>query len=188
MGLTTRPVLVERGTRAAAAPAVVSCESPASGRGQRKGVVGIADVAQLAAEVLGPLGYELLEVQVGQGRSSTTVTVRIDRLDEQPVSVEDLERASGVLGLELDRLDPIPGRYKLEVESPGPKRPLTRARHFERMIGLKVKAKRQGGSLIGRIVAVDEAAVTLEDERGENVRMDLADIRATLAEWPAEHR
>lgn len=157
-------------------------------RGRAEGVVGIADVAQVAAEVLGPLGYEVLEVQVGQGRSTTTVLVRIDRLDEQPVSVEDLERASGVLGLELDRIDPFPGQYKLDVESPGPKRPLTRARHFERMMGLKVKARRQGGTIVGRILAVDEGAVTLEDESGEPVRLGLADVRATLAEWPPEHR
>ena len=148
----------------------------------------MADIAAIAREVLEPMGYEVLEVNSGAGRSTTTVTVRIDRLDEQPVSVEDLSRASEVLGLELDRLDPIAGEYKLDLESPGPKRPLTRARHFERMMGLKAKVKRHGGSFIGRITAVEGDRVTFQDEKGEVLTLDVDGIRATLAEWPPEHR
>ena len=148
----------------------------------------MADIATIASEVLEPLGYEVLEVTTGQGKATTQLLVRIDRLDEQPVSVEDLERASHVLGLELDRLDPIAGEYKLDLESPGPKRPLTRARHFERMLGLKTKVKRQGGSLVGKIVAVDDESVTLELDGGKVEKVSLAGIRATLAEWPSTHR
>jgi ribosome maturation factor RimP len=148
----------------------------------------MADIEATAREVLEPLGYEVLEVSLGSGKTRTTVLVRIDRLDEQPVGMEDLERASNVLGLELDRIDPFPVEYKLYMESPGPKRPLTRKRHFERMMGLKAKVKRQGGSLVGRIVAVDDNEVTLELDGAQQARVPLSGIRATLAEWPSEHR
>ena len=119
---------------------------------------------------------------------STTLTVRIDRLDEKPVAVEDLARASRVLGLELDRLDPIQGEYLLELESPGPKRPLITKRHFERMNGLKVKVKRLAATVIGKIVEVSDTAVLLELDGGERESVPLEGIRASLAEWPSEHR
>jgi ribosome maturation factor RimP len=151
--------------------------------------VRIADYIAIAREVLEPLGYEVLEVQAGGGNRVSSVLVRIDRLDEQPVAVEDLERASRVLGLELDRLDPIQGEYRLELESPGAKRPLFRQRHFERMIGLKVKVKVPGvGGTIGVIREVTPESVTLEVDGGKMESFNLAGITANLAEFPDGHR
>ena len=49
------------------------------------------DIESIAREVLEPLGYEVLEVISNVGRGSTTLTIRIDRLDEKPVAVEDLD-------------------------------------------------------------------------------------------------
>jgi ribosome maturation factor RimP len=146
------------------------------------------DIEAIAREVLDPLGYELLEVVSNVGRGSTTLTVRIDRVDEKPVAVEDLARASRVLGLELDRLDPIQGEYLLELESPGPKRPLLRKRHFERMSGLKIKVKRLANSVIGKILEVSDEAVLLELDGGVRESIPLDGIRANLVEWPTEHR
>ena len=146
------------------------------------------DIESIAREVLEPLGYELLEVISNVGRGSTTLTVRIDRIDEKPVAVEDLARASRVLGLELDRLDPIQGEYLLELESPGPKRPLTTKRHFERMSGLKIKVKRLAATVIGKILEVSDTSVLLELDGGVQESVALEGIRANLAEWPNEHR
>lgn len=142
----------------------------------------------IARDVLEPLGYEVLEVIVSAGRVSTSLVVRIDRLDEQPVAVDDLTRASNVLGLELDHLDPIQGEYQLELESPGPKRPLITVRHFERHMGLKIKVKRQDASVIGKIIAVDSDSVTLELDGKVEERIPILGIRAFLAEWPDSHR
>ena len=90
------------------------------------------DLAQAAREVLGPLGFEVLELErTGQGKKRRLL-LRIDRLDEQLVSMEDVTLATEVFSLELDRLDPFADAYELEVESPGSERPLITARHFER--------------------------------------------------------
>ena len=142
----------------------------------------------IARDVLEPLGYEVLEVIVSSGRVSTSLIVRIDRIDETPVTVDDLTRASNVLGLELDHLDPIQGEYKLDLESPGPKRPLMTVRHFERHLGLKIKVKRQDASVIGKIVAVNPESVTLELDGNLTESMPIVGIRAYLAEWPESHR
>ena len=142
----------------------------------------------IARDVLEPLGYEVLEVIVSSGRVSTSLIIRIDRIDETPVTVDDLTRASNVLGLELDHLDPIQGEYKLDLESPGPKRPLITARHFERHLGLKIKVKRQDASVIGKIVAVNSESVTLELDGNATETLPMTGIRAFLAEWPDSHR
>ncbi len=142
----------------------------------------------IAHDVLEPLGYEVLEVIVSSGRVSSNLIVRIDRLDEQPVTVDDLTRASNVLGLELDHLDPIQGEYSLELESPGPKRPLITARHFERHMGLKIKVKRIDASAIGKIIEVTPDSVKLELDGKVEESISIAGIRAFLAEWPESHR
>lgn len=151
------------------------------------------DLEEAARGVLEPLGYEVLELNVSSGRPTTrgpgtrTVRLRIDRLDEAAVSVEDVQRASEAFGLELDRLDPIPDAYRLEVESPGAERPLRRARHFERFRDLLVKVRVGGETLTGRVRAVEGDSIVLEGEGKEPVRHTVAigDIeRARLAEWP----
>lgn len=146
-----------------------------------------SNLQQLAAGVLTPLGYELLEVQVQNPGKRPIVVVRIDRQDEQPVSIEDLAAASRAVGAEYDRLDPISGEYRLELESPGAKRPLLRARHFERMLGLKARVRGEGHSFTAPISTVEGDAVTFETTTGP-VTLNIGQFQANLAEFPAEHR
>lgn len=144
------------------------------------------DLQQAALDVLTPLGYEVLEVGVSQRGRSRRVLVRIDRLDEAVVSVEDVRRAAEAVGLELDRLDPFEGAYQLEVESPGAQRPLRTARHFERFRDLLVKVRVGGATLSGRVRAVEGDVIALETAEGEPPRrLHVDEIeRAHLAEWP----
>ncbi len=148
------------------------------------------DLTQAAHDALTPLGYEVLEVSVGPHGRSRRVLVRIDRLDEQVVGVEDVRRASEAFGLELDRLDPFEGAYQLEVESPGAQRPLSTARHFERFRDLLIKLRVGGANLSGRVRAVEGDVIFLElgpEEPPRRLRVDEIE-RATLAEWPEAPR
>ena len=108
-------------------------------------------LVQIASSAVEPLGFEVLEVQQQRQGGEHIVLVRIDRLDEQPVTMDDLTKASRAAEAEFDRLDPIAGEYRLEFESPGAKRPLTRGRHFERMLGLKAKVKADDQTFTGQI-------------------------------------
>lgn len=142
------------------------------------------DLTRAAAEVLTPLGYEVLEVTVGASGRSRRVVLRIDRLDEAAVTIDDVARAAEVFGLELDRLDPFPTPYRLEVESPGAQRPLFTARHFQRFHDLLVKFSVAGESMKGRVKAADAESVTIE-VAGVERRFSLDEIgQARLAEWP----
>ena len=144
------------------------------------------NLTQAAHEVLNPLGYEVLEVVVSARGRSRRVLVRIDRLDEAVVSVEDVRRAAEAFGLELDRLDPFEGAYQLEVESPGAERPLLRARHFERFHDLRVKVRLAGETFTGVVRAVEGETVAFEVAAGADWRRIAIDQieRANLAQWP----
>ncbi len=142
------------------------------------------DLAQAAASVLAPLGYEVLEVDVSGSTRQRRVLLRIDRLDEQVVTIDDVARASEVFGLELDRLDPFDAPYRLDAESPGAKRPLITARHFQRFHDLLAKVHLADETFTGRIREVVDDSVDFE-VRGERRRVALSDIvDARLDEWP----
>ena len=54
------------------------------------------------------------------------------------VTLETLALASRLVSRELDHHDPVPGRYTLEVTSPGVERALRTPAHFQREIGKAV--------------------------------------------------
>lgn len=132
--------------------------------------------------------YELLEVQMQNASGRPVLLVRIDRADEQPVAVSDIEAVTRRLSLWLDEADPIGGEYRLEVESPGAKRPLLRTRHFERMLGLKAKVRGGEHAFTAPIKAVDGEQVTFDVPGQGDVTLRIADLKANLAEFPSEHR
>jgi len=146
------------------------------------------ELEQAAEGVLAPLGYEVLECAVSGTGRQRRVLLRIDRLDEEGVTVDDVARAAEVFGLELDRLDPLEGAYRLDVESPGAKRPLRSARHFQRFHDLLAKVRVANETFTGRIREVTDETVAFEiDGVLRTVRLDAIQI-ARLAEWPAERR
>lgn len=144
-----------------------------------------SELQEIAQVAVGPLGFEVLEVQVQH--SGSIVLVRIDRLDEQPVTMADLTAASRAAEAEFDRLDPIRGEYRLEFESPGSKRPLLRARHFERMLGLKARVRAEGQAFTAPIKGVTGEQVTF-DTPGGDVTLNVGEFQANLAEFPDRHR
>lgn len=140
------------------------------------------DLWRLVEEAVEPLDLEVLEVREAPGE----VLVRLERKDERPIRVAELEAASRAIEAVLDREDPIPGSYRLLVESPGPKRPLFTRRHFERFQGLKAKVPGPGG-FVGRILRVEEDEVVFQVGQEEK-RLRIGTFRANLAEWPEEPR
>jgi ribosome maturation factor RimP len=147
----------------------------------------VNELKDAAKAILEPLGYEVLELSIlGQGRKRKLL-LRIDRLDEVAVGMDDVTLATRVFGLELDRLDPFDTPYELEVESPGPQRPLFTARHFERFHDLEAKVKTKTESFRGVIRTVADNQVTFQVGK-ELKTYPVADVQATLAEWPKEPR
>lgn len=85
------------------------------------------------------LGYELLGVRYSTSGKRATLRVYID--SEHGITVADCERVSYQVSGLLDVHDPVPGRYTLEISSPGLDRPLFFPGHFERFKGHRVSIK-----------------------------------------------
>ena len=120
---------------------------------------------------------------LGACRSDEFADTR-QRQDGGVVTMEDVETATGIFSLELDRLDPFENEYNLEVESPGPERPLRTAAHFRRFSCLLAKVRAHGETFTGRVGEVTDERVTF-DLKGVPREVPLQDIQiARLAEWP----
>ncbi len=104
-------------------------------------------VTSLVAPIVTDLGLDLYDIEYTGG------VVRIV-VDTQPggqagVSLENIALITRLVSREFDHSDPIPGRYTLEVTSPGLERTLRLPRHFVREVG-KTIAVRLSSALDGQ--------------------------------------
>ena len=93
------------------------------------------------------------------------------------VTVETCVAISHEVGDLLDVEDPLPGRYRLEVTSPGLDRPLETDGDFQRARGRKLKVVLTSGrSLSGRLSGWDMGFIHLDDPNGSQTvaRGDIA--------------
>ena len=112
------------------------------------------------------LGYEWVGIEFdGHQR---VLRIYIDTPDG--VKVDDCSRVSYQISGVLDVVDPMPGRYQLEVSSPGMDRPLFALEHFERFKGqmarLQLTRALDGRRRFNaRLLGVDDQDVLLQDEQ-----------------------
>lgn len=117
-------------------------------------------VQPLVSPILADLGLDLYDLEHAGG----TLKVIIDK--DGGVDLEDLSLATRLISRELDHSDPIPGRYTLEVTSPGLERPLRTTEHFRRAVGRKVNLRTlahvAGDRRVeGDLLSVDDDRITV---------------------------
>ena len=148
-------------------------------------------VRSLAAPLLAPLGVELEEVQWGGGRLRLVVDTA------EGIDSGTLVQVTRTISSELDAADPIPGRYTLEITSPGVERPLRAPEQYRKAVGSAVAVKLRPGDdgerrIEGRLVAADDALITLETDDGERreIRLEVIERARTVFDWgrPAPRR
>jgi ribosome maturation factor RimP len=140
------------------------------------------------APLVARIGLELVDVE----RHATTLVVTVDR--EGGIDLDGLAQASSALSAALDELDPFPGRYTLEVSSPGLERRLRTPAHYARAVGETVTVRTQPGAgparrLTGTLVAADREGFSIEgadvpDGRA-TLRFDEVERARTVFEWGA---
>jgi ribosome maturation factor RimP len=125
---------------------------------------------------------ELVDVELGGSSGGLVVRVLVDK--PGGVSVEDCARVSRAVGDDLEAAEAIPGRYVLEVSSPGINRPLKRREDFERFVGEQADVvtvemigehRDHRGTLAGFDAATDSVLIALES--GSTVAIPLGAIR-----------
>ena len=132
------------------------------------------------------LGYELIDVKAPTGPNDV-LRVYIDH--EGGVNADDCELVSRQVSAVLDVEDPIPGKYVLEVSSPGLDRPLRTLEHFQRYCNQVVKVtlsqSRDGHrNFTGRLLSAENQELVVEVDK-ETFRLALSDI--TSARLVYEH-
>ena len=89
----------------------------------------------------------------------------------------------------LDADDPVPGRYTLEVSSPGLERKLRTPAHFAAAVGKKVRVRTLAGTegdrrVEGTLTAADDDGVTVETPEGDRrIAHDEVERAKTVFEW-----
>lgn len=123
----------------------------------------IPTIKALIEPTLEHMGYELYAVEQS-GQSGRTLRVSIDRAE--PITIDDCERVSRIVGPLLDNANLITGPYNLEVSSPGAERPLRRKEDYERFNGKRVNVRYRTGEtetvVEGQLVAVDGAGIAVQ--------------------------
>ncbi len=84
----------------------------------------VSGLERLATRVTAEAGLELVEVSLRGSSRRRVVRVDIDRAGPDGVGLQDCQRVSEALGLELDREELLHSGYTLEVSSPGIDRPI----------------------------------------------------------------
>ena len=103
---------------------------------------------------------ELVDVELRSG----VLLVTVDR--PGGVDLQALTDANRVVSQLLDELDPIPGKYSLEVSSPGVERTLRTPEHFAKAVGETVSVKTRPQvpgerRLRGRLAAADGCRIRI---------------------------
>jgi ribosome maturation factor RimP len=148
----------------------------------------LEEVSTLAAAVAERRSLRLWDIQVGGRPGQAVVRVFVDA--EGGVDLDTVAEVSEELSRGLDLHDPIPGRYTLEVSSPGLERNLSRPEHYRLSEGQRVVIKTNtrlvGDShrLDGTILSADGDGVRLKrSEEVVEVPYDEIKSARTVFEW-----
>jgi ribosome maturation factor RimP len=128
-------------------------------------------VHRLLAPIVATLDVELWDVEY----SGSTLRVVIDH--SEGITIDRLAEVNRLISPILDQHDPVPGRYTLEVSSPGLERPLKRIVHFQRAIGEEILVKMVSSVVPrrfkGRLLAIEAAQKAPPSDRLATPSYDL---------------
>lgn len=152
------------------------------------------DIEQRVLDLAEPLaatrGLEVVQVQYRREAGGFVLRLFLDR--PGGVTIDDCGAFSREFSDLLDVEDPVPGRYALEVSSPGLDRPLARPKDFERFSGhaitLTAAAPVEGRRHFrGTLLGLADGAVRLRVD-GREYTLALSNVtKANLVpepEWP----
>lgn len=140
-------------------------------------------VEQLVAPLLEGRDLRLYDVE----HTGATLRVLVDR--PGGIDIDVLAQVTRELSSALDDVEPVPGRYTLEVSSPGLERPLRRPEHFTAAIGAEVRVKThptvEGDRRVeGELVEADDEGIAVQAEGGlRRLRHDEIERARTVFDW-----
>ena len=129
-------------------------------------------------------GLEMVDVE----HAGATLRVTVDR--PGGIDLDAVSQASHLVSELLDRHDVVPGRYTLEVSSPGIERSLRTPDHFRRFVGTPVTVKTRPGAegerrIDGDLEAADDDGIVVA---GRAISYGDIERARTRFVWPAAPR
>lgn len=151
----------------------------------------VAAVRELVAPIVADLGLDLYDVE--QRGGTLRVTIDTPPGTDHGVDLDTIALATRLISTDLDHHDPVPGRYTLEVTSPGVERALRTPAHFRREVGKTLSIRLADVEAAQRrfegvLVAADDATATIQvttdgDVVHRVVPLDQIDRAKTVFEW-----
>ncbi len=93
-------------------------------------------VADMIQPYLDQEGFELVEVEYVLEGGNRFLRIYVDK--EGGIDIDECGKISEYFSEQLDRNDPIPDAYILEISSPGAERPLLKNEDYRRAVGKDV--------------------------------------------------
>ncbi len=139
----------------------------------------VESIRGMAERVTASEGLTLVDVELRGGRANPLLRIYIDK--PQGVSHGDCERVSEQMSAMLDVEDPFPGKYTLEVSSPGLDRKLVKASDFQYFAGrrarLVLRAPVDNQTVLeGRLAGLESGRVRLDLGEGVIRELELPNI------------
>ena len=137
------------------------------------------------AELIGPsleaMGFDLVRVRLSGRDGDRTLQVMAEPSDGGEMNVQHCTELSEAISALLDVEDPVPGRYNLEVSSPGIDRPLVKVADYERFAGFEATVETKQAldgrkKFRGRIAGVNGENIQMECDGG-NAALPFDEIR-----------
>ena len=146
------------------------------------------EVRDLAQAVARRRSLRLWDVELAGASGRAVVRVFVD--SDNGIDLDTVAEVSEELSRGLDLRDPIPGRYTLEVSTPGLERALKSPQHFQLSVGKRVTVKTTeplvpaGHRIDGVVSSADADGVALETD-GTTVEVPYGAIKSarTVFEW-----
>jgi ribosome maturation factor RimP len=142
-------------------------------------VVDLEKVRTTVAGVVGSEGMTLVDVELKGAGANHLLRVYIDK--PGGVTHADCQLISEQVSTILDVEDPIPGRYTLEVSSPGLDRKLVKPTDYEHFAGRRARLvlREPVGSqrvFEGRLAGLEAGRVRLDSGEGQLTELELSNI------------
>ncbi len=130
-------------------------------------------------ECIDRYGYELVHFELVGRETSRVLRLYIDA--PGGINLEDCTFVSQQIGKLLDLEDPIPGRYTLEVSSPGVERPLAKPEHFKQYLGERVEVLThrkcdERRRFLGKLLSADDTQLVIDVDTN-SYTIDFSNVR-----------
>ena len=141
----------------------------------------IQRVRDIVESIASDLELDLYDLE--QRGNVLRVTIDTPPGSDAGVDMNQIALATRLISREMDHQDPIPGKYTLEVTSPGVERTLRLPWHFQREIGKTVNVRLADASadqrrFEGVLIAADETTATVQVVDGTELTERVIEIAA----------